>query len=190
MSKRKLTDNEERVLLCLYERRDSDQEIPFEKIVASTGLSPKEVRSSIRGLTEAGMIGGNGPDLLREATDALMKMQPEIQPTARGYSENIILVASILAKADEAFLANELSYDPEFVAVVGSRLRAAGIWKGGAISERHLNDWKKDSTAYFLDCAVAAGDLMIVGENSNGDLLFQMTSSGKGHVEKLLGRPQ
>lgn len=188
MTKRQQTPDEERVLLVLYENKGSDHETPFDEIVAKTGLSPEATKKAIRGLTESGLIGG--PDLLRDATKMMSEMQPDLHPTARGYSENIILIASIIAKADEAFLAVELSYDSEFVALVGSRLRNAGIWVDGAISQRHLTAWDKDSTSYFLDCAVAIGDLMIVGENPDGDLLFQMTAGGKGHVEKLLGHSQ
>jgi DNA-binding Lrp family transcriptional regulator len=188
MTKRKQTDTEKRVLVFLYEKKDAGREITFDEIVAGTGLSPRQARIAIRSLTDDGLIGGNGPDLLRSATETLAKMQPDLSPAARGYAENVVLVASVLAKADEAFLAEELSYDSEFVALVGSRLRTSGIWKGESVNERHLNAWKEDPTAYLMDCAVAVGDLMVVGENDEKQLLYRMTSGGQVHVKNLMAR--
>lgn len=183
MSK-KLTKNEERVLRYLYEHRDDGRESLLSEIAIGCKLSENATIAAIRTLREAGYIGGSASDLLGDSMSALKEMDPELKSTSRGYAETIILFASAKSKADEAFLATELSYDPEFVALVGSRLRSAGIWKNDEVTSLHLERWGESSISFFLDASVAIGDLMIVSEHDT-DPQYQMTASGKSYVGKL-----
>src|SRR3954471_11217769 len=126
MGERELTADEKKVLTFLYEARNGDNEIPAQDIIEGTGLSAEATKKALRSLREIGYIGGSAADLLANSMEALKEMDPDFEPTKRGYAEHIILMASAISQADESFLARELAYDPEFVGLVGSRLRNAG----------------------------------------------------------------
>jgi len=178
---------EDRVLVFLFENKDSDEPQNIEAIVRGTGLSADVVRQALTSLSEAGLVGGP-PSLLKLAMDSLKEMDEKFTPISGGYAEHIILVASILAKADEQYLAAELGYDPEMVALVGSRLRSSGIWDGDQVSEAHMKLYTEDGggTAFFLDGAVARGDLQIVARTP--EVQYQMTDSGKRRVNQMLSQ--
>ncbi len=180
--KHKLSKHEERVLLFLFERKDKNKEMSLDAIIAGTGLGEDEARIALRTLREIGYLDGGARDLLLESMTGLKEMDPEFNPTKRGFSEHVILLASAISQANETFLAKELSYDREFVGLVGSRLRTAGIWKDDSVVSLHLELWRESSIGFFLDAAVAVGDLMVVGGFEN-DPQYQMTPSGKLHIE-------
>lgn len=54
--------------------------------------------------------------------------------------------------------------------------------KDDSVVSLHLELWRESSIGFFLDAAVAVGDLMVVGGFEN-DPQYQMTPSGKLHVE-------
>ena len=178
----KLPKNEEKVLLALFERED----VKSDEIAAATGLSRSEVLAALASLKEQGMVGGP-PSLLEHTMGSLRELDGNLNPTDAGYAETIILMASMLSKSDERFLAEELGYDKEFVGTVGARLRASGVWKGDAITQEHLSAWCKDggAVAFFLDAAVAQGDMMVVGHGTDGPQ-YKMTPGGRTHVENLM----
>jgi hypothetical protein len=99
----------------------------------------------------------------------------------------ILLASGFSGKADESFLAKELSFDKEFVSLVGSRLRSAGIWAGDKIADERPKLWADAAMAFFLDGAVATGDLMIVGGTPD-NRQYQMTPTGKTVVANLKKR--
>jgi hypothetical protein len=184
----KLSESEERVLRYLYEHKDEGEDIALDKIAAGVGLSGEEAKAALHRLRELGYVGG-GSDLLADTMAALKGIDPKLEPTARGFSEYIILLASAIAGADETFLAKELAYDREFVGLVGSRLRNAGIWKGDDVAPLHLERWKESDISFFLDGSVAIGDLMVVG-GFDDDPQYQMTPGGRVQVEAMLRSPR
>lgn len=184
---KKLSKTEEAVLLFLYENKDAGTSLDTDAIIAATGLSKREIVQAIASLVEGGLIGGP-PSLLNRAMAALKEMDEKFTPVSEGYAEHIILIASLLASANEADLAAELGYDAEMVNLVGSRLRGSGVWAGDEVSPQHLHAWTSDGggTAFFLDGAVARGDLQIVGHTPEAQ--YQMTTGAKRRVELLLRR--
>lgn len=175
--------NEEKILLYMFEHKE-EGELSIEKIASFTGLDVAEVQERLQLMQETGLVSGPEP-LLSRSMRCLKEIDVKFEATAKGYSEHIILIASALEKADEEFLARELGYDTEFVSIVGSRLRTAGIWRGNAVEENHYQNWLKDGFAFFIDGAVATGDMMIVGgtrDNPN----YQMTPGGKSEVAKII----
>lgn len=180
----KLPAAEEAVLKFLYACKD--QKAPAaEEVAKATGLSLATTKRALIALKERGLVGGS-PTLTERCAKALKEMDPAVNPTSEGYAEKILLLASALSKADETFLAEELGYDQEFVNLVGSRLRAAGIWKGNALSEHHWNAWLSEmgGTAFYCDVNVATGDFMIVGGTPDNPQ-YKMTESAKRRVERL-----
>lgn len=184
---KKLSKAEEAVLLFLYEKKDSGASLDTDAIIIATGLSKCEVVQALASLVEGGLIGGP-PSLLNRAMSALKEMDEKFTPVSEGYAEHIILVASLLAGAKEADLAAEIGYDAEMVNLVGSRLRSSGVWTGDEVSPSHLSAWTSDGggTAFFLDGAVARGDLQIVSHTPEAQ--YQMTEGAKRRVEILLRR--
>jgi len=180
----KLTPDEERVLLYLYEHKNDGLEAILDEIMAGTGLNESTTMAALRSLKEKGYIDG-GRDILAETMTALKKIDANLTPANRGFSEQVILFASAISRANEKFLALELSYDPEFVGLVGSRLRNSGIWIGDSVAELHMRRWKESEISFFLDGAVAIGDLMIVGQYDT-DPQYQMTESGKSQVATII----
>jgi Iron dependent repressor, N-terminal DNA binding domain len=176
------TKTQDKVLLALYERKDDAEAPSIKQIAQATGLSEATVRQTLQELEENGMVQGP-PNLLNEAMQALKDMDENLAPTDSGYAEHIILIASLIAKADEPFLADRLGYDPEFVAMVGSRLRASGIWKGDHVSDYSREKWmgKDGGLLFFLDAAVATGSLM-----KPDDQHYQMTPGGLHSVAALI----
>lgn len=175
------------VLLYLYENKESETASDVAAIIQGTGLPADDVRQALTELQEAGLIGGP-PSLLKLAMDALKDMDEKFTSVSAGYAEHIILVASILAKADERYLTAELGYDPEIVALVGSRLRSSGVWEGDQVNPSHLRYYTEEGggTAFLLDGAVARGDLQIVGRTPGPQ--YQMTEGGRRSIGHMLFR--
>jgi hypothetical protein len=184
----KLSKNEEKVLVYLHRKHDSSIKITTEIISEDTGLSMQETTRVMASLAEKGMV--SGPEgLLGQTMQCLKEMDPDFTSISRGYAEHIILLASALAAADEPFLAQALGYELELVGLVGSRLRSSGIWAGNELVPDHLERWKSKEDggiAFFMDAAVACGDLEIVERTPEPQ--FRMTKGGKGHVESLMRR--
>lgn len=176
-----LTQSQETVLRYLFEHKGDEPS--KEDIATGTRLSIDVVASTLNELQEFGMVSGTRT-LLDEATEALGAADDNLKPTVRGYPEHLLLIASALSKADEKFLARELHYDLEFVNVVGARLRASGIWVNSQLSDARRSAWD-DAVAFFLDGAVASGDLMVVGGPSD-DPQYQMTEQGKTRAANLI----
>lgn len=183
----RVSKNADAVLLYLYENRESETSLDTEAIIKGTGLAADDVRQALTELSEAGLIRGP-PSLLTMSMNSLKEMDEKFTPVSAGYAEHIILVASILARANEKYLAAELGYDPETVALVGSRLRSSGVWEGDQVNPSHLKTYAEEmgGTAFFLDGAVARGDLQIVGRTPKPQ--YQMTDSGKRNVTRMFDR--
>jgi hypothetical protein len=170
----KLSDAQERVLRYLYEHKDDDGALSEQKVSDSTGLRLPVVKRALTELTEMGMV--SGPDsLLARSARTLKEIDATFTETSAGFAEAIILIASVIEKADESYLTDALQYDREFVALVGSRLRAAGIWLGEDVP--HAKLWEQDPISLFLDMKVATGDLMVVGGTPSNPA-YKMTESG------------
>lgn len=185
----KITKHERAVLEFLF--RHKDETPPFNAIRSGTGLSHRETRRALRGLKQGRYIDGP-KDVIDAATEFLAAVDIDFKPTASGYSEHLILAASAISKADESFLAAELDFDDDFVALVGSRLRNSGVWDGPNVSDGHMKEWcheEQGGVAFLADGAVATGDIMIVGKDENGGgYLMQMTESGKTHAANIIKR--
>lgn len=189
MSKRKLAPSEEKVLQFLYQHREDPVRPTKAQIAAGADLSISEATNVLTSLEERGMIRGRSPSLLNNAAAILKQIDPNFKPTDSGYNEHVVLLASFLSRADEAFLADELGFEPEFVATVGSRLRAAGTWAGDQLSDEAYGEWMKPdggAISLWLDGAVACGDLMVTGRDAEGSRLFQMTPGAKRTVEAIM----
>jgi DNA-binding transcriptional ArsR family regulator len=174
-----LPKDEEAILRFLYEKKDAETRPSVADICASTGLSRQVARRAMRSLEEKGMISGP-PDLLKQTMAALNDQDKNFGPTDPGYAEHVILLASAISKADEQFLADELGYDIEFVSLVGSRLRSSGIWVGDHLSDESQKDWCEDGggITFYLEGAVATGDLIAVERNDKGERQWKMTEGG------------
>lgn len=190
MTDKELSENEKKVLAYLYEHRDDGEQVSTANIIKGTNLSKAKVRAALEALKAGGYISGGDPSLAENATRILAEMDAGLSPTSRGYGEHLVLVASFISKADETFLADELEFDADFVAMIGSRLRTSGVWSGNQVSPEHAELWTEEQggISFRLDGAVASGDLVIIGKNDQGSLLYQMTPSGRGYVEHLLVR--
>lgn len=180
-----MSKDERAILDFLFRHKDEEGNTSLVAICDGTGLSRQVVRRTLRSLQEQNMVGGP-PNLYDQSVNLFKEMEPKFNPTDSGFNEHIILVASIIEKAEEGFLADELSFDAEFVGLVGSRLRQAGIWAGAAVAKRFYDAIMKDSLNFWLAGAVATGDLMIVGQNEMGDDMFKMTDSGLAAGAKLI----
>lgn len=180
-SKKNLTMNEERVLIYLCENKN--REPSSEEISETLGLSDNETSEALNSLVEMGYVSGP-PSLLQTTMDALREMDDKLTPVSNKYAEHVILLASFLGRADEKFLAANLGYEPDLVNIVGSRLRASGIWSGHSVLESHVHEWMKSGTAFWLDVAVGCGDLQIVSRSPEPQ--YQMTPGGKSRVEAML----
>ena len=173
---------EDTVLRFMFENKAKKLEIG--DVVSGVGLPESDIRIAMISLRKKGMI--EGPALLIERVTEALK--GDIEPTAQGYAEHIILLASAMGgSADETFLAKELSFDKEFVGLVGSRLRSAGIWNGDKLSDERMKLWANDALTFFLDAAVATGNLMVVG-GSPDNREYQMTDTGKTTAANLVKR--
>jgi DNA-binding MarR family transcriptional regulator len=181
----KLSSNQQKVLIYL-----NDNEAPsLEQIISGTGLGNEAVRKALARLKELGFV--NAPEgLLDRATEILNKLDDKLTPTSNGFAEYIILIASLISKADEKFLAQELEYDPEFVAMVGSRLRSAKIWVEDQVSALHRTAFEDESNpaAFWMAGLVAMGDFKIVSGHDD-EPKYAFTDHGKKRAE-ILARPQ
>ena len=120
----------------------------------------------------------------------LTSMDDKFTPTSDGWAGAMILLASYEMGANEPFIAEELGYDPEFVALVGSRLRNSKIWLGELLSDKAIARYEQEEggIAFFLDTNVANGSMKIGSyRKEDGEPLYSMTDSGKRHVENMLG---
>lgn len=185
MTKKRNVDHDT-VLRCLYDHRDEDAPT-VETISRECKLSVANTRRVLAELVELGMISGP-PSLLESTQAALHNLDDKLKPTASGYAEAVLMLAAVSTKADDAFLAEELGYDKDFAALVGSRLRSAGIWIDNKVNPGRVAEWEKDGIAFWLDHAVACGNLMVVGRNDGGDPLYQMTESGMNDAAELIER--
>lgn len=128
------------------------------------------------------------PNILTEIMEGLRAIDPKFKPTDAGYSEYVVLLASFTEGADDDHLAKVLGYDIDFVKTVGARLRASGIWTADELSKDSKDAWFKDGgdTAFFLDGAVATGDLVVVSGGNGLERQFKMTDSGLAAGAKLM----
>jgi hypothetical protein len=176
-----LSEVEKKVLLFLCEQKELGHTQPnVAAICDGTGLGRQVVRRALRALVEKKLLGGGPPDLLEEVMGLLSEQDPNLKATDPGYAEHVILLASAISKADEAFLAEELGYDLEFVSIVGSRLRSSGVWDGDHLSEDSLKGWTSDGGGlnFYLDGAIATGDLVAAERDKNGERQWKMTEKG------------
>lgn len=183
MARANLNNIEEAVLLYLAKHKDTD--LSAEDISDAIKITENQTIEALNSLRERGYVDGP-PSLLQKAMDALSKIDAKFTPISEGYAEHIILLASALERADEAFLAASLGYDAELVNLVGSRLRSSGIWTNHIVAESHLDEWRKESLLFFLDAAVGCGDLQIVSRSPQPQ--YQMTPGGRSRVEAMMLR--
>lgn len=181
----KLTAEQESVLRFLYENqnaRPSDQEI-----AARIGMPLAKTKDALRSLQEMGLVGGP-KSLLDRIVSAMRELDPDFNMIRPGSAESIVLLSSFFEPADEDSLAAELGFDLEFVKTVGSRLRSSGIWRGDNLSERAKQSWLEDDggISFSLDAAVAAGRLVVCGENDEGGRLYKMTKEGEKDAAALI----
>ena len=130
-------------------------------------------------------MAGNSTPLLIAVMEKLRGIDPKFPPTDAGYAEHVLLLASAREGAKEEHLARELGYDLEFVKTVGSRLRNSGVWIGDQLSEEALKEWQTHGTAFFVDGAVATGDLVVIGRSKDGRQ-FQTTDAGLARGAALI----
>ena len=112
---------------------------------------------------------------------------PNLKETDQGFMEQSILLASIHLGAVEADIAEELGYEPEFVNVIGSRLRNAEIWTGDIVNPAHLKAWAekdKGGIAFLMDSSVGGGDMVLVDRKPGGPH-YALTPAGIKRVESL-----
>jgi len=182
----KLTHDQEAVLRHLYENRDGDGP-NIDQIAAATGLTPAATRKCLAELKEMGLVSGP-PSLLERTAVVLKKLDENLDPTSQSYAESILLLASVLTRADEGFLADELGYDVAFVGTVGARLRAAGVWQGDKVSPARAAAYEADGLSFWLDVAVACGEVKVVGGTAESPR-YQMTDDGRSSVARFLRPP-
>ncbi len=126
--------------------------------------------------------------LLNEVMDAMKQFDPNMAPNSDGYAEAVIMLAALTVGADEAKLAAGLGYDPEFVALVGNRLRNARIWADAGTDEAFFNRWTgpDGGLAFLCDVNVASGRMIVAHLGEDGEPQYSITESGKRHVEQML----
>ena len=181
---------ENKVLLFLCEQNKAGHTQPnVAAICDGLGLTRQVVRRTLRSLSEKGMVSGP-PDLLKQTMEALKSQDPKFTATNPGYAEHVVLMASAISKADETFLAEELDYDFEFVSLVGARLRAAGTWNNDHLDDNIREEWCREDggISFYLDGAIATGNLMMVGRSADGGRHFKMTESGLADAAELIKR--
>jgi hypothetical protein len=180
----KLTKRQTKVLQYLYDHK-ADSVEP-EHIAKSTGLSERDVRADIRVLQEMNFVSGPA-SLLSRCEQLLAKQDDKIDATSPEYPAYITLLASVISRADEEYLATELGYDREFCATVGSRLRNSKIWRDDEVPAVVLDRWqgKDGGIAFWLDMSVAAG-MMECADGDAEQPRYGISSSGKRRVEQML----
>ncbi len=119
----------------------------------------------------------------------LKQIDPELKPTSESYAEAMILLASIECGANEPEIASQLQFDPEFVALVGNRLRTAKIWAGDKLSDAAWKRWNDEmgGIAFSCDINVANGSF-IVASYAGDEPSYKMSDAGKRRVEQMLAR--
>lgn len=129
----------------------------------------------------------NKETLTELVSDFLHTLDDKFTPTSEGYVEASVMFASLFAGANEALIAQEMQYDPEIVDLVGNRLRTAGIWSGGEIDPRAMARWDGEDggVAMLCDMNVAIGSFLVAKYNGD-EPAYQMSPSGKAHVERML----
>jgi hypothetical protein len=181
----KLTKRQTKILQYLYDHK-SGSGLP-ENIAKALGFSERDVRSDIRVLQEMNFVSGP-PSLLSHCEKTLADLDDKLDATAPEYPAYVVLIASLLSRADEDHLAAELGYDREFVGLVGSRLRNAKIWHDDEVPEVVLSRWKGEGggIAVWLDMGVAAGT-MVCADGDTETPSYTATPEGKRIAERVLG---
>ncbi len=168
---KKITKKQENVLIALHGGATN-----ISDLCKKSGLPESEVVKALDELKQAGFVEGP-PSFAEQCAAVLKEMDDTLKPIDRGYQEAIILVASVIAKADEKFLADNLGYDLEFVQVVGNRLRNSKIWVGDKVREDVLQQWETSSVSFMVDVNVASGIFRIIGgEGENRQI--ELTAEG------------
>lgn len=128
-------------------------------------------------------------EMLDRITALIGDLDPNMTATSRGFGEAAVLLSALDIGADENRIVEALGFDPEFVGLVGSRLRAAGIWRDHDISPRHWEAWQDETsggTAFWMDHGVATGALAIVEGGGRSERQYTMTADGKAMVERMM----
>lgn len=179
------TPDQDKILRFLYERKDAKKPPTISDIAGGTYLDADRVTRIIGELKELGMV--NGPPSLLETTEKqLLEVDENLKTTDRGYAEQVILLASAMSKADEAFLATELGYDLEFVSLVGARLRNARIWDGDQVAPETVELWQNNDAGFYLDAGVAMGNMMVVFDG--GERKYSLTEGGMRDAAETVKR--
>ncbi|GEP12597.1 hypothetical protein [Methylobacterium gnaphalii] len=125
--------------------------------------------------------------LLEDLTELVAEIDPALTPLANGYSEAVILLASLSVGADEEQIAAALEFDQTFVRVVGKRLREAGIWLGKReVCHARTEAWTSEGggVAFAMDLAVALGDMETAGIQDD-ELTSRLTEQGRASVSGM-----
>lgn len=122
----------------------------------------------------------------------LQELDSKLSPVGdTGYAEAAVMFSAIPEDigANEKTIANELGYDPEFVALVGNRLRRSGIWSGRTVDPRAMRRWEDENggIAMMCDMNVARGDFMVTSYEGD-EPRYKNTEAGERRVRQLLGR--
>lgn len=119
--------------------------------------------------------------------EILVQLDPSMTPTSESYGEALVLLASIEHGSDEEAIARELQFDPEFVALVGNRLRTAKIWRGDGLSDAAWKRWNEPEggVAFFCDLNVANG-MFIVDHYEGDEPQYKNSPAGEKRVRQLL----
>ncbi len=121
---------------------------------------------------------------------AIIELDPNLKRTDTTFMDAMIVLAAVSQGANETDLAKFLSFDPEFVALVGSRLRGSGVWLKEETSKEHFEAWQHPQTggiAFWLDVAVGAGEMICSGRDQDGTR-YEMTDSGRRKVEAIISQ--
>lgn len=130
------------------------------------------------------------PTLRERCRDALRQIEPTLVETDPSYMGAMVLLAALVVGADEAEIAKGLKFDPEYVRLLGSRLRGAGVWTGAETRESHRDAWEGPygGTAFFMDVNVADGLLVITDRMGDGDARYKLTRSGEEQAKRLINK--
>jgi hypothetical protein len=122
-----------------------------------------------------------------KVTAAILSSDSKIREIDPEFMDQAVLLASAMIGADEKRIAEELGFDREYVSLVGSRLRAAGIWRGAEMSDEHLTAWEGEmgGIAFGLDANVAGGSMVVTDSAKRGGPHYSMTEAGTRKVEAM-----
>jgi len=178
MDEHRLTENEKRVLRCMYDRTKDGGEIKSAQIAGLTGLSIEAVDRALLLLQSKNMIDREPPTLTLEAVDSALKAldaEADLEAPAR------VLMASVLLDAADEARISALGIDANEVRKVGDRLRANGVWDAGGV------DAPEDGMTFWMLVNVASGEMERRWDRERNQWLYNLAAHTRERLEKELG---